>query len=371
MKAGTERVMSDKMNYLAEHGYEVTLVTYEQGQHKQAFVLHPSIRHIDLGTRFFEIEKYGILKRIPLLYRLRRKFRDRFQSLLDEIQPDIIVATTYSIKMMDIILSMKTNARWIVESHVACYTIKKSYDYRNNPLLRFVASVYDKWMLSKVGKSDLLVVLTNGDANDWREYASRIRVIPNPVTEFPETVLPHDGSGRRILCVGRLHEQKGYDMLIDAFALIADQCKGWKVDIIGDGPDKEMLLEKIRQYNLTDRIMFNPPTSAIYEEYQRSEFFVLSSRYEGLPLVLGEAMSCGIPCVAFKCKYGPEDIIDDGKDGLLVENGDIKKLSEKMLWMITHTQDRLRMGLQARESIRRLRKDIIMKNWLELFDQML
>ena len=83
MKAGTERVMSDKMNFLATRGYDVSLVTYEQGMHPMAFSLHPSIRYFDLGTRFFEIERYGIIKRLPLYFLLRLKFRKRLKEVLN------------------------------------------------------------------------------------------------------------------------------------------------------------------------------------------------------------------------------------------------------------------------------------------------
>lgn len=369
MKAGVERVMSDKMNWLAERGYKVTMVTYEQGMHPLAFALHQSIRHIDLDTRFFTVEKFGYPQRFFMMQKMRRQFRTRLQALLDEIQPDIIVTTTYSIKLIDIILSVKSAAYRLIESHVACFTVKKVFDYRQKPLLRSIASWYDKMILSKVSKADCLVALTKGDAADWIHYNSNVIVIPNPVTYIPETIMPHDGSGHRILCVGRLHEQKGFDLLIDAFKLIADSCPEWKIEIYGDGSDKASLIEKIQKCNLQERILIKAPTTTIYDEYQKSEFFVLSSRYEGYPLVLNEAMSCGIPCVAFRCKYGPEDAIVDGVNGLLVDNGDVEDLSQKMLWMVTHTKDRLCMGRKARESAFRYEKSVIMNLWTDLFDK--
>jgi glycosyltransferase involved in cell wall biosynthesis len=223
-------------------------------------------------------------------------------------------------------------------------------------------------MLGRVAKADLLVVLTKGDASDWRIYTKKILVIPNPVTNYPKSVLPHDGSGHRILCVGRLHEQKGFDLLIDAFAMIAHQCPEWKIDIFGEGSDKEFLEVKIRNVNLDSRIVINRPTDNIYNEYQHSEFFVLSSRYEGFALVMAEAMSCGIPCVAFKCKYGPEEVIDDGDNGVLVENGNVEELAQKILWMINHVEERLRMGENARVVMRQYELNSIMSNWLSLFE---
>lgn len=366
-KAGTERVMSDKMNYLAEKGYKLTLITYEQGKHPIAFPLHHSIQHVDLDTRFFEIDKYGIMRRLYLLFRLRRLFRLRLQDLINKIRPDFIISTTYSIKLIDIILSLNTQATQYVESHVACNNIKKSDDYRNNIFVFPIAVVYDWWTLRKVSKADKLVVLTKGDATDWMNYSSNVIIIPNPITYYPDRVLPHNDIKKRILCVGRLQEQKGYDMLIDAFSLIAERCVDWIIDIYGDGPDKKMLTDIIHERNLDDRVIINPPKDNIYAEYQNSDFFVLSSRFEGLPLVLGEAMSCGIPCVSFRCKYGPEDIIRDGHNGLLVEDGNIEQLGEKIFWMLSHTGERLRMGEQAREDIQQYEKTVIMRKWLELF----
>ena len=371
MKAGVERVMSDKMNWLAERGYEVTMITYEQGEHPQAFTLNPSISHIDIGTRFFLVEKYGYLKRFYMMAKMRRQFRNRLQTLLNEIQPDILITTTYSIKLIDIILSVKTTAWRLVESHVACYTVKKSFDYRNKPLLRSLAVLYDRIMLGKVSKADRLISLTQGDADDWRHYTSNVIVIPNPVTYIPETISSHDSCKHRIVCVGRLHEQKGLDMLIEAFALIANQCPEWKIDIYGEGSCKDMLEKRIEHYNLSGRIIINNPTDHIYDEYQSSDFFVLSSRYEGFALVLLEAMSCGIPCVAFKCKYGPEDIIEDGKNGLLADNGNVKDFAEKMLWMIKHREERLLMGEQARKDIHKYELNTIMTKWHELFESLM
>ena len=214
-----------------------------------------------------------------------------------------------------------------------------------------------------------MVALTDGDANDWRKYVSKVLVIPNPVTYYPQKIFQYNGKRKRIICVGRLHEQKGFDMLIDAFAQISNQCQDWTVDIFGDGSDKALLLSKIKHYCLEERVVINSPTSQIYDEYMRSDFLVLSSRYEGFPLVLNEAMSCGIPCVAFRCKYGPEDAIEDGVNGLLAENGNIDDLANKILWMIMHPEERLRMGIRARETSLNYDIQSIMNKWTDLFDR--
>jgi glycosyltransferase involved in cell wall biosynthesis len=367
IKAGTERVISDKMNFLAEYGYDVTLVTYEQGAHPFAFPLHQSIRCHDLNTCFFRTAKYPLLKRLFLQWRLRSLFRSNLQSVLKELHPDYIIMTTYSLKLLDIIHAVKRDANLIVESHSPCYAIKKSFHYKGSPLLGRIVVLYDKWMLSKISKADQVITLTRGDAKEWGEYTSKVSIIPNPVTFFPEEVKQRDGCGRRIIFAGRLAKQKRIDLLVDAFALIAKDCPKWVLDIFGNGPEKSAIIDKIQHTGLTERVIIHPPSPNVFSEYQKSDFLVLSSFHEGFPLVLLEAMSCGIPCVAFKCKYGPEDIILEGENGFLAEDGNVKDLAEKMQWMMTHSEECLRMGKKARESMRSYKKEIIMKKWLDVF----
>ena len=369
MKAGVERVMSDKMNYLAEHGYSVSMITYEQGDHPYAFTLHQAVNHYQIDARFFKLSQLPMWKRPFEMRQMRKRFKRGLQEAVNKEQPDIIVCTTYSMKILDIILKIRTKAHRIIESHIACYTVRKAYDYRNTPLLRSIATIYDKWAFRNIGKFEKLIVLTYGDAQDWRQFSNDITIIPNPVTNYPEKVKSHDGTGRRIISVGRLYEQKGFDMLIEAFALIADKCPEWHIDIFGSGEDEQKLRNNIAELSLNGRINILPPTKRIYDEYQKSEFYVLSSRYEGYPLVLNEAMSCGIPCVAFRCKYGPEEAIEHGKNGLLAENGNTEDLAQQILWMTEHPVERADMGLTARIAAKRYLLEIIMKQWTYLFQQ--
>ena len=368
LKAGVERVMGDKMNYLATHGYDVVLVTYEQGNHSLAFPLNPAVVCYSLDARFFRLSCYPIWKRPYYWCKMRRNFKYGLQSVVGREKPHVMITTTYSMKVLDIILGIKTTAHRIIESHVACFTIRKSYDLRNNALLYWVAKIYDKFVFEKIRRFELLVVLTAGDAADWKNYIDKVVIIPNPVTFFPKEVIPHDGSGRRIIAVGRLHEQKGFDRLIDAFAIVANTCLEWHLDIYGQGDDEKLLLDRIRNKKLEGRVRILPPSNQIYDEYQKSEFYVLSSRYEGYPLVLNEAMSCGIPCVAFRCQYGPEDAIEHQVNGLLVENDNINELAQQVLWMITHVKERLEMGNAARMAARRYLPETIMQKWINLFN---
>ena len=161
-----------------------------------------------------------------------------------------------------------------------------------------------------------------------------------------------------------------FDHLIKAFAVIADKYPQWRLDIYGGGSCKDNLLSLITDQHLENQISILPPTSNIYAEYQDSDFYVLSSHHEGLGMVLMEAMACGIPCVAYNCDYGPKVLITDSI-GILVEESNIYKLADAMLWMIEHPQERKEMGKRARKAVGKYEKEKIMHTWEELFNSLL
>jgi glycosyltransferase involved in cell wall biosynthesis len=226
------------------------------------------------------------------------------------------------------------------------------------------------YYFKKVGCFDKIVTLTSSDAQEWKHFTNNVTIIPNPVTLYPNHIELKSTNYNRIICAGRLHEQKGFDLLIEAFSLIANKCPNWVVDIFGEGDDEVFLKQLIVAKKMEGRIVINSPTSLIYDEYQKSDFYVLSSRYEGYGLVLLEAMACGIPCVSFRCKYGPEEIITSGEDGLLVDDGNVQALADSMLWMIDHSAERKEMGEKARVHVAKYKKDIIMRSWITLFDEL-
>ena len=370
-KAGTERVLCDKMNYLVEHGYEIHLVTYSQGNHPYAFPLNKQIIHHDLNIRFIDLSRQNIVKRLFGHLILRSRFKQSLQILINEVKPDVLITTTYQLKLTNLILSVKTCAVKLIESHISFNNVTISEEYFREGKSRFFAFLMDSFFLQKIGQFDRLIVLTKGDFQAWTSHnVSNIRIIPNPVTSYPEMINEDTADDRhRIICAGRLHEQKGFDLLISAFSLISDKCPGWIIDIFGEGEEESKLRNLIKSSGLEKRIYINAPKDDIYSEYQNSSFYVLSSRYEGFALVLNEAMSCGLPCVAFNCEYGPEESIANNENGLLVENGNVEGLSEAILWMINHPDERLRMGRNARKSSARYAKDKIMKMWEDLFEE--
>ncbi len=372
MVAGTERVVSDKLNWLAEHGYDITLITYEQGEHPLVFPLHPTINVIDLGTKFYTLNRISLPRRIWAYQQMKSLFATRLQKVVDKFVPDIIITTSYSLIIANVIARVGRNAKLIMESHETCFSVGKEFSRRSHRWLRMLAHLYDKYHYHKMSRFDLLVTLTKGDASEWRKYFSRIEVVPNPLTYYPKVLgEKEEKSCCRIITAGRLEPVKGFDLLIDAFSLIAHQCPQWHIDIYGKGSCGDELLRQIRSKGLENRVYINSPTSSIYDEFRQSEFYVLSSRHEGLGMVMLEAMSCETPCVAFRCEYGPEEVINHQETGLLVKNGDTQELANVMLWMIEHPQERKEMGKRARKAVGKYEKEKIMHTWEELFNSLL
>ena len=361
-KGGTERIFCDKMNWLAEvAGYEIVFVTYEQGNHPFAYPLSNKIRHVDLNTRFFTTGTMPLLKRIRFKFTMPRLFKHRLRKLLDEIQPDVVVSTTYALPLFREILSQPY--RHVVESHV-CYGRLLQFIFTHIPWLDRKISQH---LLKMLKRCEKVVVLTHKDAACWKGY-DNIEVIHNVVTNYPEKITDVADRPKRIIAVGRLDEQKGFDLLIQSWQLIAARYPDWQLVVYGHGGDLQKLQQQLEKAGLTSSMTFAGATDNIYKEYQNSAFYVMSSRYEGWGLVLVEAMSCGLPCVSFDCPYGPSDIIRDGEDGFLVENGNIQQLAEKMELLINNKELRERLGVRARLNAARFTSDNIMPQWTKLFE---
>ena len=351
--AGVERVISEKMNYLAEQGHHVVFATYEQGQHPLIFPLHSAIRHIDLRCPYFTLYRYPLFIRLLKAQFMKRVFLQRLQALIDEQSIDILVTTTNASMFMGEMMKTKRVSK-VVESHGAFIKTMSSED--------FFANVGKKMQIRAIKKCDLLVSLTNEDAQCWRKYVRKVEIHPNPLSFYFDDVEHFEKKEGRIIAVGGLNVYKRFDRLIDAFALIATKYPQWYIDIFGEGEDRRSLEKQIKELGLENRIHVNAPTHQIASEYQRSQLFVLSSDTEGFSLVLIEAMASGLACVATNCPYGPAGIIEDGVTGLLCKM-EVRDLADKMEWMITHEKERLEMGYRAHQSAARYRKENVMKEW--------
>jgi glycosyltransferase involved in cell wall biosynthesis len=214
--------------------------------------------------------------------------------------------------------------------------VENMHFHSHRPLLR-------REIAREYPRLEALVVLTDDDARDYREA---LHGAPTRVERIPNA-LPSLGGGlsslesRVVVAAGRLTGQKGFDLLIRAWALVAPERPDWALRIFGDGHQREELEALIEELGLSDSVSLRGPTTAIGEEFAQASLFALSSRFEGFGMVLVEAMSKGLPVVSFDCPRGPAEIIDDGVDGVLVPNGDIEALAAAIV-SLTGDPERMR-----------------------------
>ena len=364
---GAERVITDKANFLANVGHQLLLVSYEQGQHPLPYELHPSVGYKDLDCRFFTLSKYSLPLHIYHFFRLRNKFRKALRSTVEDFKPDVVVLASDWQTLMGAVVQSVNPIPVIAEFHNPYAHIMRKVESSENWLRKVMTQFYYRQTISNLRKCSKLVVLTEIDAQNWRRHFDNVCVIPNPVTQYPEVIddIPKDNG--RIIFVGRFNHEKRIDRLITAFSMIADRYPDWHVDIFGDGNEKEKLLRQVDECGLVKRVVIHEPTKAIYDEYKRSEMLVLCSEHEASPLVLVEAMACGVPCVSLDCPTGPRAIIKDGETGLLAKDGDINDLASKIEWLIVHEAERKEMGLKARVFAASRKQDVVMGQWEKLY----
>lgn len=371
IKGGAERIITEKMNYLSQTGYEIYLITYLQGNHPLSYNLNSNITHIDLNTRFFTLYKFNIIKRIILQHLLEITFKKKLRKEIKKINPAIFICTTYSIDLFEkIIDSIKgIQCKKILESHITLSYLLEENVKSKNRIKNIIQRHKNKKNFKFTKGFDSIIVLTNKERHIWNDKKINVKIIPNFISSNTGIQKQKLKDNRSIICVGRLNKQKGFDLLIEAWNKLALKYNDWHIDIFGDGEEKKYLEKKISNLGLDVSIKIHYLTNEIYNEYINHSFLVLSSRAEGFALVLIEAMSCGTPCVSFNCPCGPDEIITNGVDGLLAKNGDIDDLADKIEWMITHEKERKEMGIKARESAKRYDKDVIMAQWIKLFDE--
>jgi glycosyltransferase involved in cell wall biosynthesis len=219
---------------------------------------------------------------------------------------------------------------------------------------------------------DAMVTLTEGDADDYRELlgpVGRVSSIPNAVPPVGGVRAAHDPETKVVVAAGRLTRQKGFGRLIAAWAIVARKHPDWKLDIFGAG-DQESLQARIDKRQLTDVVTLRGFTSDPYSHFAGSAIYAMSSRSEGFPMVLLEAMGCGLPLVSFDCPTGPADIIEDGRNGLLVPDGDIKALGAALNRLIEDPALRRQMGAAGVEMAKQYEPDQVAARWERLFEDL-
>lgn len=359
---GMERVLCNKANWLAgTAGHSVSVITTDQQGRAPFFNFSAHISHYDLGINYTDLKGTGIGRKTTGYIQKQRLHKAKLTALLQGLQADVVISMFGP--EVGFLYKIRDGSCKILEIHFSKY-------FRMQQARGGLWRVADKWRSMQdqrhIRKYDKFVVLTHEDKTYWGNHPN-IEVIHNASTFVPSAQAALDT--KRVISVGRLTHQKGFDMLIEAWRLVDARHPDWRLTIVGGGEEQQQRQTQIHALGLSDVIQLIPPTQQIEKEYLDSSIYVLSSRYEGLPMVLLEVMSCGVPPVAFACKCGPRDVITDGKNGLLILPNNIAELAKGICRLIENPYLRRQMGDQAKETIRhKFTEETIMQQWSDLLN---
>jgi glycosyltransferase involved in cell wall biosynthesis len=345
LPGGIERAIVNLANLFGSKGHQVSL-----------FILD------ETSNCFYSLSNRVKIVRQPLSFGISRegnlitrkiKFAGdifRLKKLLKQSKPDIVIATEYPFAIAARLAGMPGRSKLVSWEHHHFNWIKK------NRFWRFLQNrVYPRL--------DAVVCLNNSEAKHFSKF-SKTYTIPNSIEN--KSGLRSDTAAKTILSVGWLIPRKGIDYIMQIALIVLKKYPEWKWKLIGDGEMKNEVLQFIFKEKLEQRFILQAVTADVENDYLNASMFVLASRFEAFPMVLLEAMSCGLPCISFDCPSGPSEIITTNEDGILVENGSVEKLTEAISALIADEVLRKKMGEKAFENIQRFSPENIYKLWQEL-----
>ena len=384
---GVERVVSFKASYFAEQlGYDVTIIVTEGQGRDCYFPLSDKVKVVNLELGFEDLWRASFVRKVFLYLSKQRRYKKLLKAELMRIRPDFTISMLR--REINFLTDIQDGSKKIGELHVNRANYRNFEANDSSVLKRLFAKFWMRSLVDKLKRLDQLVVLTEKSKASWPEL-SNVTVIPDPIPMPIKGVKERRSKGvgraKRVVTIGRYAYQKGYDLLLQAWAEIegagarglggmSQESEGWELekwtlDIYGQGDQmgyRELMVELGID---TNRCHLNGPVEDVVKAYQDSSIFVLSSRFEGFGLVLVEAMACGLPVLSFDCPAGPDEIITDGVDGLLVPSGDVHALAEKLMALMADEDLRRRLGQQARQTAQRYDMTAIANQWTALFDR--
>ena len=355
---GAERVTTNLASHWAEKGWQVTVVTLASIA-DDFYQLHPAVQRIGLdltGASGNTLAAIGNnLHRVQALRRV-----------LQHIQPDTALAM---MSTANILLALAT---------VGLRSIRTIGSERIYPPRIPLGRPWEILRAWSYGRVDAMVALTTESTTWLRKHtkARQIPVIPNAVSwplslQKPHLDVPPRVNGQHwLLAVGRLDKQKGFDLLISAFQNLTAEFPSWKLFILGEGADRSALQAQITAAGLDNYIRLPGRAGNVGQWYEAADLYAMSSRFEGFPNTLTEAMAHGLPAVTFDCDTGPRDIVRHEVDGLLVPADDVAQLEAALRRLMGDALLRQQMGARAVEVRERFSMQRVTRMWEELFEDL-
>ena len=360
---GTERMITEKANYLAEKfGYDVTIINFFQlPDDANTFTLSEKVKQVNLGIPYFSQYKYKYPKRLWVKWQVNRQLKKGITQAVLQIDPDIVIGV--SRQKADMISAIKCRAKKIIECHEARYNTLYEPGINKSFPARVFMKINEYIYFNAIERhADVIVTLTPNDKILWKR-AKRVEVIPNfstmPISHYSNLSTKH------VISVGRLEWEKGFGRLVEVWSYVSTKFPDWHLDIYGEGSMYAALKALTKIYNAKN-ISIHNFTTDISQEYANSSICAVTSYYEGFSLVILEAMKHGVPCVAFDCPFGPGSIIEDARSGFLVENGDTRLFAERVCRLIQDNELRSQFAKASIERAEHFSVLHIMNQWKTL-----
>ena len=343
---GAERVMAAMANFWAEKGWTVNLLTLDAGTEPPFYPLHPAVRHQPLALA--GISSGPVQALLSNFHRIRK-----LRAAIRQTEPGAVIS-----------LMSETNVLTLLAT--AGLAVPVLVQEQNDPSRQKICRTWAALRRWTYPRATRVILLTQRSLDYFSpRVQKRTRIIPNPamVTVDPGGPVAGSGPGRTMIAMGRLVPQKGLDLLLQAFARVAEKHPDWSLEILGEGPLRGELEALTQALGLRARVRLPGTTREPHAKLRRADLFVMSSRHEGFPLSLCEALACGLPAISFDCPTGPSEIIRDGIDGVLVPPENIGALSAAMDQLMGDAPRRAALAARAPEVLGRFGLGQVMGLW--------
>lgn len=346
---GAERAIVNLANLLDSKGHRVILLVLDETA-ESFYTINPSVLMIQKNLNFGISEKGNKVSRKLDFYRHIQQLK----KLLRQLHPDIVIGTEYHFSIASWLAVRKLPIRVFTWEHHHIHWLRKS---------RFWSLLFRKIY----PQLDAVVCQNEREKKLHEAFGCNAYVIPNSVPLSGDELSTLEQ--KQILTIGWLINRKGVDLIPSIAEKVLPSHPDWKWKLIGNGPEQDSLRKKILEKGLSSQLIIEKPVSQdLRQVYLGSSIYVMTSRFECLPMVLLEAISYGIPCIAFDCPTGPADIIHNGEDGILVPLEEVENMAGAVNELINDREKRMRLGEQAFLQSKRYRPDRIYLAWKELFD---